>query len=153
MLLIDINFPGCLVPPHRLEQWSECSLIHPRPNHPGELMLQVEMEMDERMELLRESSHTDSVGRKGSWRLVMSSLRAVICKKEYHFVLNLALSAALGTVLHKDKWGHRTWCGDGAQYQWHKRCLAIVSVRKSASMAFQESVPQQVLLRITSSLF
>lgn len=112
-------------------------------------MLQVEMEMDERMELLRESSHTDSVGRKGSWRLVMSSLRAVICKKDYNFVLDLSLSAALGTLLHKDKWVHRTWCDDGAQYQWHKRCLAIVNTRKSANVAFQESAPQQVLLRIT----
>lgn len=149
MLLTDINFPGCLVPPHRLEQWSERSLIHPRPNHPGELMLQVEMEMDEHMELLREGSHMASVDRKGSWRLVTSSLRAVICKKEYNFVLDLSLSAALGTLLHKDKWVHRTWCGDGAQYQWHERCLAIVSVRKSANVAFQESAPQQVLLRIT----
>lgn len=105
--------------------------------------------MDEHMELLREGSHMASVDRKGSWRLVTSLLRAVICKKEYNFVLDLSLSAALGTLLHKNKWVHRTWCGDGAQYQWHERCLAIVSVRKSANVAFQESALQQVLLRIT----
>lgn len=64
-------------------------------------------------------------------------------------MLKLVLSAILGTFLHEDKLVHRTWFGDEAQYRRHKHCLAIVSVRKCAKVAFQESAPQRVLLRIT----
>lgn len=81
MLLEDIDLPSCLSAVPRAAAMGRALRDPPRAQRPGQLTQELQEEMDEHRELMREHSHTPGCWQQArkSWRLGKPSISFAVC--------------------------------------------------------------------------